>query len=91
MTHYDKAIKHWGNHRKDRFTQQCSGYSHPSNFSSNANVIISKESAIIILSEMEKQRTKESETEKDFIWRIAQAIVAKNAGFKERNEWQECI
>ena len=23
MTHYDQAMKHWGNHRKDRFTQPC--------------------------------------------------------------------
>lgn len=23
MTHYDQAMKHWGNHRKDRFFQQC--------------------------------------------------------------------
>ena len=23
---YEQAVKHWGNHRKDRFYQQCSGY-----------------------------------------------------------------
>lgn len=23
MTHYDQAMKHWGNHRKDGFTQPC--------------------------------------------------------------------
>ena len=23
---YEQAIKHWSNHRKDRFFQQCSGY-----------------------------------------------------------------
>lgn len=25
MTHYEQALKHWGNHRKDRFTQECGG------------------------------------------------------------------
>lgn len=25
MTHYDQAMKHWGNHRKDRFMQPCGG------------------------------------------------------------------
>ena len=23
MTQYDQAMKHWGNHKKDRFFQQC--------------------------------------------------------------------
>ena len=28
MSHYDQAIKHWKNHRKDRYTQQCGGPVH---------------------------------------------------------------
>lgn len=26
MNNYEQHIKHWKNHRKDRYTQQCSGY-----------------------------------------------------------------
>lgn len=26
MNNYDQHMKHWGNHRKDRYKQQCSGY-----------------------------------------------------------------
>lgn len=26
MSNHDQAMKHWKNHRKDRFFQQCSGY-----------------------------------------------------------------
>lgn len=29
MTHYEQAMKHWGNHRKDRYKQQCSGPTDP--------------------------------------------------------------
>ncbi len=26
MSHYDQAMRHFRNHKKDRFYQQCSGY-----------------------------------------------------------------
>ena len=26
MNNYDQYMRHWKNHRKDRYTQQCSGY-----------------------------------------------------------------
>ena len=26
MDNYTQHMRHWGNHRKDRYTQQCSGY-----------------------------------------------------------------
>lgn len=88
---YKKAIKHWKNHRKDMYYQQCSGYS---SFKEKQTEIKESVNALKVLDEIEQLRRKhenDKQQNNDWVLRVACAIIAKEAGYQSRMQWCEAL
>lgn len=87
---YEQAMKHWGNHRKDKFYQPCSGPVHHEPQQKEGKNMLSKETALKILDAIDAIRREEDYKPMggdSFECRKICADIAREAGFKDRAEW----
>lgn len=88
---YEQAMKHWKNHRKDRYYQPIVlGYFEKEKRIEDMN----KEDILKLLDELDELRRKhkyDKHCDTEYIMRIACAIVAEHGGYSSRNDWTEIL
>lgn len=88
---YTQAMKHFKNHRKDRFYQQCSGYA---SFKETETEVKETVNALYLLDEIDELRRKhehDQQQNNDWVLRVACAIIAQAAGYQSRVDWQDAL